>query len=396
MNGLSLLIDAVRADARLPLVEESVAPLREDPCLVFSPLGIEPDQWQRAVMVSKAQRQLLLCSRQSGKSTILSGMALQEALVNPFAEVLIISKTLRQSLELMRKVKELWRAITGGRVNRRRGWNPVVGSLQAEAAVTIQLVQAKGWDGAALVGDDFQGEVNNKQLSLECPNGARILALPGNPDNLVSFSSVTLLIIDEASRVPDALYAAIRPFLAVTEATHGRRGRLVVASTPFGRRGWFYEEVQKHKRAGEAYRDGVQFRGANTGGARSDDGAGEGAGVPTWYPDRLRQAPKTPQEAQAAARYSGEEAAKLRRHFLDGASGRPFAPQFAVSEVTALQCSRLDQEFLRDEREALGERWYNQEYMIQFVDSVDSVFSHDLIDAMVQPRGGGAFQPWFE
>ena len=73
-----------------------------------------------------------------------------------------------------------------------------------------------------------------------------------------------------------------------------------------------------------------------------------------------------------------------------------FAPQFAVSEVTALQCSRLDQEFLRDEREALGERWYNQEYMIQFVDSVDSVFSHDLIDAMVQPRGGGAFQPWFE
>ena len=272
----------------------------------------------------------------------------------------------------------------------------MVGSLQAEAAVTIQLVQAKGWDGAALVGDDFQGEVNNKQLSLECPNGARILALPGNPDNLVSFSSVTLLIIDEASRVPDALYAAIRPFLAVTEATHGRRGRLVVASTPFGRRGWFYEEVQKHKRAGEAYRDGVQFRGANTGGARSDDGAGEGAGVPTWYPDRLRQAPKTPQEAQAAARYSGEDAQKLRRHFLDGASGRPFAPQFAVSEVTALQCSRLDQEFLQDEREALGERWYNQEYMIQFVDSVDSVFSHDLIDAMVQPRGGGAFQPWFE
>ena len=117
-----------------------MAPLREDPCLVFSPLGIEPDAWQRQVMTSGAVRQLLLCSRQSGKSTVIAGMALQEALVNPFAEVLIISKTLRQSLELMRKVKELWRAITGGRVNRRRSWSPVVASLHAEAAASIQLV----------------------------------------------------------------------------------------------------------------------------------------------------------------------------------------------------------------------------------------------------------------
>ena len=50
-----------------------------------------------------------------------------------------------------------------------------------------------------------------------------------------SYSGVRLLIIDEASRVPDALYAAVRPMLAVSG------GRLMLLSTPFGTRGFFYE-----------------------------------------------------------------------------------------------------------------------------------------------------------
>jgi hypothetical protein len=49
---------------------------------------------------------------------------------------------------------------------------------------------------------------------------------------------VSLLIIDEAARVPDALYRSIRPMLAVSQ------GRIVALSTPFGKRGWFYEEWQ--------------------------------------------------------------------------------------------------------------------------------------------------------
>src|ERR1019366_5345786 len=47
---------------------------------------------------------------------------------------------------------------------------------------------------------------------------------------------VTLLVLDEAARIPDQLYRSVRPMLAVS------RGRLVALSTPFGRRGWFYEE----------------------------------------------------------------------------------------------------------------------------------------------------------
>ena len=44
-----------------------------------------------------------------------------------------------------------------------------------------------------------------------------------------------LLVVDEAARVPDDLYYAIRPMLAVSG------GRLVALSTPFGKRGWWHE-----------------------------------------------------------------------------------------------------------------------------------------------------------
>jgi hypothetical protein len=46
---------------------------------------------------------------------------------------------------------------------------------------------------------------------------------------------VSLLLVDEASRVSDDLYLAIRPMLAVSGGT------LWLMSTPFGKRGFFYE-----------------------------------------------------------------------------------------------------------------------------------------------------------
>ena len=74
------------------------------------------------------------------------------------------------------------------------------------------------------------------QLRLELANGARVLCLPGREETIRSFGGVTLLVLDEAARIPDRLYRSVRPMLAVS------RGRLVALSTPFGQRGWFYEE----------------------------------------------------------------------------------------------------------------------------------------------------------
>ena len=49
---------------------------------------------------------------------------------------------------------------------------------------------------------------------------------------------------------------------------------------------------------------------------------------------------------------------------------------------TAADCPRIDDEFLAEERKALGERWYQQEYFCSFEDVVGAVFSHEDIEAM--------------
>jgi hypothetical protein len=80
-------------------------------------------------------------------------------------------------------------------------------------------------------------------LRVEFANGSRVISLPGRDDGAIrGFSAPKLVIIDEASRVPDTLYFSIRPMLSVS------RGRLLALSTPIGRRGWFYESYQSEER----------------------------------------------------------------------------------------------------------------------------------------------------
>jgi hypothetical protein len=139
---------------------------------------------------------LLLYSRQAGKSQTAAALALRAALLEPPALVLLLSPSQRQSGELFRsKVLRLWRAL---------------GSPAKARQPT--------------------------QLQLELANGSRLISLPGDEETIRGYSGVSLLVVDEASRVPDALYCSVRPMLAVS------RGRLIALSTPFGKRGWFFEE----------------------------------------------------------------------------------------------------------------------------------------------------------
>jgi hypothetical protein len=75
-----------------------------------------------------------------------------------------------------------------------------------------------------------------RRLSLELENASRIVTLPGNEKTVRGFSGTTLLIVDEAARVADELYFAVRPMLAVSG------GSLMMLSTPYGKRGIFFEE----------------------------------------------------------------------------------------------------------------------------------------------------------
>jgi hypothetical protein len=168
-----------------------------DPAALMRSCRLSPDPWQVALLRSPAKRSLVMCSRQAGKSTTTSFVALHEALYRPNALVLLLSPSLRQSGELFRKVKSSYEAL-----------ERIVGARQESA------------------------------LRLELENGSRIISLPGNEETIRGYSGTTLLILDEAARIPDDLYYSVRPMLAVSS------GRLIALTTPFGKRGWFYDEWQ--------------------------------------------------------------------------------------------------------------------------------------------------------
>lgn len=156
-------------------------------------LDLEPDPWQAEVLRSDSKRILLNCSRQSGKSTVTSILALHTATYQDESLVLCLSPTLRQSSELFRNVSRFY------------GVDPAIPSRSESA------------------------------LRLELENGSRIVSLPGKEQNIRGMAKVSLLIVDEAARVPDSLYYSVRPMLAVSN------GRLIALSTPFGNRGWWAE-----------------------------------------------------------------------------------------------------------------------------------------------------------
>src|SRR5262249_15373514 len=67
-------------------------------------------------------------------------------------------------------------------------------------------------------------------------HGSRIVCLPCREETIRGYAHVDLIIIDEAARVPDDVYRAVRPMLAVSG------GRLLLLSTPYGKRGFFWHE----------------------------------------------------------------------------------------------------------------------------------------------------------
>jgi hypothetical protein len=171
--------------------------LVSDPSLILTAQGLFPDPWQREFLFCADRQVLLNCCRQSGKSTATAARALHLALFAPRSLVLLLSPTQRQSLELFRKVRDAYDAL--GR--------PVPPVADARS-----------------------------QGRLELANGSRVVGLPGKEATIRGFSRVALLLIDEAAKVPDDLYRAVRPMLAVS------RGRIVCLSTPFGQRGFFFRE----------------------------------------------------------------------------------------------------------------------------------------------------------
>ena len=231
-----------------------------DPVLLSRRAGIEPDGWQADVLRSPSPRVVLNCSRQSGKSTTTATLAVHTAVYQPASLVLLLAPGLRQSGELFKKCAAVYRALD----------KPV--PADSETALTLTL-----------------------------ENGSRIVSLPGREGTIRSYSGARLILVDEASRVADETYFAVRPMVAVSG------GRLVLMSTPFGTRGFFHEVWT--------------------------------AGGPDWQ--RI--------------------------------------------EVPATACPRISAGFLAEERRAMGNWWFEQEYLCSFKDAADAVFRLADIQAAFSP-----------
>jgi hypothetical protein len=166
-------------------------------------LGFDPDATQQRVLNSTSRRVLLNCTRQWGKSTVTAAKAVHQAWTVPESLTLVVSPSARQSGEFLRKAEEFARRLK---------------------------VKPKG-DG-------------DNDISMVLPNRSRLVGLPGREATIRGFSAVTLLLVDEASRVSDELYLSLRPMLAVSNGT------LWLMSTPHGKTGFFWETWQEATKGG--------------------------------------------------------------------------------------------------------------------------------------------------
>jgi hypothetical protein len=167
-----------------------------DPTLIARDVGIDHlDEWQAKLIDDPPKRLLCCCGRQVGKSTIASLTCLHAAIYNAPSTIVLISPSLRQSVELYRTLHGMYSRLPG------------------------------------------RPEAQYETLTrLELENGSRIISFPGSERTVRGIAAVDLCIVDEAARCGDELVAATRPMLAVSN------GSLFALSTPAGKQGWFHEQ----------------------------------------------------------------------------------------------------------------------------------------------------------
>lgn len=233
-----------------------------DPVAFARAVGIEADPAQARLLRSTSKRILLCCTRQWGKSTTTALRAAHRAIYRPGSLVLCVSPTDRQSGLLFDKVIEYMRKAP-----------------------------------------DSPRRVEDNKRSARLANGSRIVSLPGSADTIRGYSAPDMVLVDEAAFCEDALFGAVSPMLAVSG------GELALLSSPYGKRGKYYE---------------------------------------AWE-----------------ASYGKEG-------------------DWECLRVPATECARISPDFLERERREMPEWLYRQEYGCEFVETLDSVFTHDQVQGALE------------
>ena len=227
-------------------------------------LGISLDPRQRELLGTNPGRVVLNCTRQWGKSTMAAAKAVYRSVESPGSLVVVTSPSGRQTAELVRKMEGMY--------------------------ASLKL--------------SFQGDGDN-EISVILENTSRIVGMPGNERTIRGFSAVSLLLVDEASRVDEDYFDAIMPMLAVSD------GDVWLMSTPFFKTGYFYD---------------------------------------SW---------------------TGGD------------------PEWTRVKVTAPECPRISGKFLERERRRMSPARFRREYMAEFEDAEDAIFSLDKLRRQIDPKAEG-------
>ena len=158
--------------------------------------AVEWDKWQREVLEYDGNI-TIRAGRQVGKSEVISEKAVRFASEHDETTTLIIAASQRQSSLLFEKV---------------------VAKLSDEDLLADKPTMTK----AVL------------------KNGSRIYCLPtGRTGHFIRGYTIDMLIADEAAFIPETVWLAITPMIAVSRQTRGM-GHIVLLSTPFGKGGYYY------------------------------------------------------------------------------------------------------------------------------------------------------------
>jgi len=210
------------------------------------------DGWQQQVLDTEGNI-CLRSGRQVGKSTVISIKAAEFAVNNPGKVIMIVASVERQALLLFEKV------------------------LSYLHDYRKEFLK-KGKDKPT----KHKITLNNKSTIYCLPTGLSGYGIRGY--------TVDLLIADEAAFIPEEVWTAVTPMLAVTG------GKIILLSTPFGRGGFFYRCFQDNS--------------FTTFHISSED-------CPRKDVDFLRKERERMTKAQYAQEYLGEFVDELRRFFPD-------------------------------------------------------------------------------
>lgn len=159
------------------------------------------DDWQSEILTTEGNI-VVRSGRQVGKSTAISILAGDFALNNPDKTIMVIAAVERQAYLLFEKV---------------------LYHIEQTAKNEIET-----------------GKDRPTKSKITLKNGSVIYCLPtGLTGYGIRGFSIDLLIADEAAFIPDDVFTAITPALAARKGS-----RIVLLSTPFGRRGYFYNAFQ--------------------------------------------------------------------------------------------------------------------------------------------------------